>query len=242
MKNTKKKKIWVDLEAKQRWPDRYDALKPREGGEIYHLWVRCHIKPKFTLMENVVDGTLGRYAMCRLVAIKYQKLRQFPLPMHKDIARGFSPKQSERNVVKGDEEYTLQLKDDLLLKDAIYDLPEVSKLQCMRLQDEQDYGNEILRQISRGLSDYQSRPYPEELMTLKLYDHRPLKLIEDDNLRVSQIPRENGANFRNLPGVVIDEKNKARPDPKIKKVIIPDSGKPLVPEYAIKFVRGTSKK
>lgn len=47
---------------------------------------------------------------------------------------------------------------------------------------------------------------------------------------------------RNLPGVIVDGKNKAKRDQKMDKVMIEKSGKPLVPEYALKFVRGTSKK
>ncbi|KAI3858794.1 hypothetical protein MKW92_029416, partial [Papaver armeniacum] len=238
------------------------------------------LQPKFTLMENVVDlmrfldGTLGRYAMGRLVAMKYQvrlglliagsyglpqfrmraflwgaqntkKLPQFPLPTHKVIARGFSPKQFKQNVVKGDEAYTLQLKKALLLKDAIYDLPEIS---THEIQDEMDYVNDeptsdFQRFIRLPKHELMGLAYPEseESVTLKLYDHRPLKLSEHDNLRVSHIPREKGANFRNLPGVIVDAKNKARRDPKMAKVMIENSNKPLVPEYAIKFVRGTSK-
>ncbi|KAI3876829.1 hypothetical protein MKX03_037908 [Papaver bracteatum] len=234
------------------------------------------LQPKFTLMENVVDlmrflgGTLGRYAMGRLVGMHYQvrlgfmiagsyglpqfrmrtflwgakmteKLPQFPLPTHKVIARGFSPKEFQRNVVKGDEEYTLQLKDALVLKDAIFDLPEIT---THELRDERDYGDGILtsdfqRMIRLPKHKLMGSAYPEESGTLKLYDHRPLKLSEHDNLRVSKIPREKGANYRNLPGVIFDG-NKARRDPNMAKVMIENSKK--VPEYALKFIKGTSKK
>ncbi|KAI3859459.1 hypothetical protein MKX03_010495 [Papaver bracteatum] len=80
----------------------------------------------------------------------------------------------------------------------------------------------------------------KDAVTPKLFDHRPLKLSIDDNTRVSQIPQEKGANYRDLRGVIVDVKNIAHRDPHIK--IILDSGKPLVPEYALTFVRGTSKK
>ncbi|KAI3859734.1 hypothetical protein MKX03_005962 [Papaver bracteatum] len=219
-----------------------------------------------------LGGTLGRYAMGRLVGMHYQvrlglmiagsyglpqfrmrtflwgakmteKLPQFPLPTHKVIARGFSPKEFQRNVVKGDEEYTLQLKDALVLKDAIFDLPEIT---THELRDERDYGDGILtsdfqRMIRLPKHKLMGSAYPEESGTLKLYDHRPLKLSEHDNLRVSKIPREKGANYRNLPGVIFDG-NKARRDPNMAKVMIENSKKPLVPEYALKFIKGTSKK
>lgn len=153
-------------------------------------------------------------------------------------------KMTEQNVVKGDEEYTLKLKDALILKDAIFDLPKIT---THEVRDEMDYGNRIpktdfQKMIRLPNHKLMGSACPEESVTLKLFDHRPLKLSEHDNLRVSKIPREKGANFRNLPGVIVDEKNKASRDPKMAKVMIGKSGKPLVPEYAIKFVRGAYKK
>ncbi|CAA2992292.1 DNA (cytosine-5)-methyltransferase CMT3 [Olea europaea subsp. europaea] len=59
-----------------------------------------------------------------------------------------------------------------------------------------------------------------------LYDHRPYLLNQDDYQRVCRIPKREGANFRDLPGVK-------------KRVKLP-SGKPLVPDYAMTFVPGTS--
>ncbi|TKY52206.1 DNA (cytosine-5)-methyltransferase 3 [Spatholobus suberectus] len=52
--------------------------------------------------------------------------------------------------------------------------------------------------------------------------------------------QEEGANFTDLPGVLVKD-NKAELDPLVERVML-DSGKPLVPDYAIKFVRGTSSK
>ncbi|GAB2292820.1 Alpha-1,3-mannosyltransferase cmt1, partial [Dionaea muscipula] len=60
-----------------------------------------------------------------------------------------------------------------------------------------------------------------------LYDHRPLQLNEDDYQRVCQIPKEKGANFRNLPGVEVGEDKKVRLNPSMERVYLP-SGKPLV--------------
>ncbi|KAI3898881.1 hypothetical protein MKW92_009715, partial [Papaver armeniacum] len=235
------------------------------------------LQPRFTLMENVVDimrflnGTLGRYAIARLVAMHYQVrlgflvagnfglpqyrmraflwgaktteiLPQFPVPTHKVIGRGHAPKAFERNLVKGDEANMLK---ELLLGDAISDMPHVTTHETA---DEMDYGKNVPTiWISRGTYAYQSMLMvsahaSSDSVTHKLYDHRPLKLSEDDNLRVSKIPRRKGANYRNLPGVIVDPKtNKASRNRKMKKVIIPKSGKPLVPEYALKYVKGTSR-
>ncbi|KAI3943905.1 hypothetical protein MKX01_008260 [Papaver californicum] len=236
-----------------------------------------YLQPKFTLMENVVDimrfldGTLGRFAIARLVAMHYQvrlgllvagsyglpqyrmraflwgaktteKLPQFPVPTHKVIGRGHAPKAFENNLVKGDEEHMLT---ELLLKDAISDLPAIT---THEKADEREYGDDPITDFQRKI-----RLPKHELMvsahcpsegsvTPKLYDHRPLKLSDDDNIRVSKIPRRKGANYRDLPGVKVDASNHAYRDPEMDIVYIENSKKPLVPEYAIKFVRGTSKK
>ncbi|MED6224517.1 Alpha-1,3-mannosyltransferase cmt1 [Stylosanthes scabra] len=47
-----------------------------------------------------------------------------------------------------------------------------------------------------------------------------------------------GANFRDLPGVLVKD-NKVEWDPSVERVLL-KSGKPLVPDYAMSFVRGTS--
>ncbi|XP_026430410.1 DNA (cytosine-5)-methyltransferase CMT3-like isoform X1 [Papaver somniferum] len=234
--------------------------EPLKDPKNYQLVVFMDIvkflQPKFTLMENVVDlmrffgGNLGRYAMGRLVAMQYQVrlglliAGSYGLPQFRMRTFLWGAKMTEQNVVKGDEEYTLKLKDALILKDAIFDLPKIT---THEVRDEMDYGNRIpktdfQKMIRLPNHKLMGSACPEESVTLKLFDHRPLKLSEHDNLRVSKIPREKGANFRNLPGVIVDEKNKASRDPKMAKVMIGKSGKPLVPEYAIKFVRGAYKK
>ncbi|RVX01679.1 DNA (cytosine-5)-methyltransferase CMT2 [Vitis vinifera] len=65
-----------------------------------------------------------------------------------------------------------------------------------------------------------------------LYDHLPLPLNEDDYLR--------GANFRDLPGVVVGANNVARRDPKTEMEL--PSGKQMVPDYALNFSEGKSTK
>ncbi|PON94711.1 S-adenosyl-L-methionine-dependent methyltransferase [Trema orientale] len=74
-----------------------------------------------------------------------------------------------------------------------------------------------------------------------LYDHRPYPLFEDDYLRVCKIPKRKGANFRDLPGVIVGRDNVARRDPNEDMLLLP-SGKPLVPDYAFTFEQGKSKR
>ncbi|KAL7003786.1 MAD2L1-binding protein [Sarracenia purpurea var. burkii] len=119
------------------------------------------LKPKYVLMENVVDilrfakGTLGRYALSRLVHMNYQarlgimaagcyglpqfrlrvflwgahpheKLPQFPLPTHDVILKYGAPSEFERCVVAFDEGQSPYLEKALVLSDAISDLPPVT--------------------------------------------------------------------------------------------------------------------
>lgn len=119
------------------------------------------LKPKYVLMENVVDilrfanGFLGRYAISRLVHMKYQsrlgimaagcyglpqfrlrvfvwgalhnkKLPQFPLPTHDVVVRYGVPSEFERNTVAYDEGQPRDLEKAAVLRDAISDLPDVT--------------------------------------------------------------------------------------------------------------------
>ncbi|KAL4323602.1 hypothetical protein GQ457_11G020510 [Hibiscus cannabinus] len=79
------------------------------------------------------------------------------------------------------------------------------------------------------------------IITNRLYDHRPLALFEDDYTRVCLIPKRKGANFRDLPGVIVGADNVVRRDPIQEKQFLP-SGKPLVPEYVFTFEQGKSKR
>lgn len=74
-----------------------------------------------------------------------------------------------------------------------------------------------------------------------LYDHRPYQLSEDDYIRVCQIPHRKGANFRDLPGIIVNSENVVQRDPTKEPVILP-SGKPLVPDYVFTFEKGKSKR
>ncbi|KAK7386807.1 hypothetical protein VNO78_27143 [Psophocarpus tetragonolobus] len=235
------------------------------------------LKPRYVLMENVVDilrfdkGSLGRYALSRLVHMNYQarlgiiaagcyglpqfRLRvflwgahpsevipQFPLPTHDVIVRYWPPPEFERNVVAYDEDQPRNLEKATVIQDAISDLPAVMNTET---RDEMPYGNppetEFQRYIRSTMYEMTGSKSNEttEKMPL-LYDHRPYFLFEDDYLRVCQIPKRKGANFRDMPGVIVGADNVARRHP-TENMLLP-SGKPLVPEYCFSFEQGKSKR
>lgn len=236
------------------------------------------LRPKFVLMENVVDlvkfsnGFLGRYALGSLVAMGYQarmgmmvagsyglpqyrmrvflwgalhteKLPQYPLPTHNVVVRGYSPTEFEANVVCYEEGYEVQLKKELFLGDAISDLPPVENNEA---RDEQPYNLEPKTEFQKLIRLRRTEmpgclTFKSEATEHNLYDHRPLQLNQDDYERVCQIPKKKGANFRDLPGVRVRADKKVEWDPDVPRVLV-SSGKPLVPDYAMSFVRGTSSK
>ncbi|KAG5123680.1 hypothetical protein JHK82_030417 [Glycine max] len=258
-----------------------NAAAPLEDTKNKQLLVYMDIidflKPKYVLMENVVDilrfsgGYLGRYAICRLVAMNYQarmgmmaagsyglpqfrmrvflwgarpteKLPPYPLPTHEVVSRGSVPTEFEEITVAYDKKDTCHLAGALLLEDAISDLPHVTNDEN---QDERNYEAPSETEFQKYIrlkknemvgSMASAQSAPDRI----LYDHRPLQLNKDDYERVCQIPQKKGANFRDLPGVLVNG-NKVQWDPSVQRVML-DSGKPLVPDYAMTFVRGTSSK
>lgn len=239
------------------------------------------LKPRYCLMENVVDlirfdkGSLGRYALSRLVHMKYQArlgtiasgcyglpqfrlrvfiwgahpsitLPQFPLPTHDVVAKYWPPIEFERNIVAYDEGQPRALEAAIVLRDSISDLPAVTNdesreemeyekppetefQRCIRLSKE-----EMMGQTSSPTDDQSSKPRV-------LYDHLPVKLSETDYMRVSQIPHRKGANFRDLPGVVVGEDNVARRDPAMEAVMLP-TGRQLIPDCVFSYENGKSRK
>ncbi|XP_020705695.1 DNA (cytosine-5)-methyltransferase CMT2 [Dendrobium catenatum] len=230
------------------------------------------LKPKYVLMENVVDilkfakATLGRYALSRLIEMNYQarlgimaascyglpqfrlrvflwgchpneKLPQFPLPSHEAITKGGAPVEFERNLVGYDEGKPRMLEKALVLEDILSDLPPITNTEE---REEMPYMKDPQTDFQRFIR----RPKFQHLGSVTttnpmLYDHRPLRLGEDDYLRVCQIPHRKGANFRDLPGVIVGADNKAQLDPSIDRKLLP-SGRPLVPNYAINYSNGKS--
>lgn len=244
---------------------------------IVYMDIIDFLKPKYVLMENVVDilkfagGFLGRYAIGRLVSMNYQarmgmmaagsyglpqfrmrvflwgarcnqNLPSYPLPTHEVVSRGFVPSEFEEITVAFHSKETCQLADPLFLEDAISDLPPVANDES---QDERNYGTaprtEFQRYIRLKRNEMVGNICTWQSTSRRiLYDHRPLQLNKDDYDRVCQIPKKKGANFRDLPGVLVKD-NKVEWDPTVERVLL-ESGKPLVPDYAMSFVRGTSPK
>ncbi|KAK9273625.1 hypothetical protein L1049_018435 [Liquidambar formosana] len=243
---------------------------PKNEQLLVFMNVVDYLKPKFVLMENVVDivkfsgGFLGRYALGRLIQMNYQtrmgmmaagayglpqfrmrvfmwgarpteKLPQYPLPTHDVVVRGVIPLEFENNTVAYDEGHKVELERKLLLKDAISDLPPVTNFEQ---RDEMPYGHAPQTEFQRFIRLRNDDSKPSKQL---VYDHRPLELNTDDYERVCQIPKRKGANFRDLPGVRVRPDNKVEFDPAVERVLL-KSGKPLVPDYAMSFVNGTSSK
>ncbi|KAI4979519.1 hypothetical protein ZWY2020_016272 [Hordeum vulgare] len=232
-----------------RFRNRDDPLKDDKNRQLVTFMnIVSYLRPKFVLMENVVDilrfaeGYLGRYALSRLVAMNYQSrlgimvLPKYPLPTHN--VRGGAP----QSIVAYNENQNPTLNNALVLEDAISDLPKVGN----------DQGDDITEYLVKPETEFQRYNRLSRKETLdysfgdktgpgegKLLDHRPLKLNEDDYERVKQIPLKKGANFRDLTGVRVGPNNVAEFDPEIPRVYL-ESGNPLVPEYAMNFRSGKS--
>ncbi|KAL3500066.1 hypothetical protein ACH5RR_039159, partial [Cinchona calisaya] len=237
------------------------------------------LKPKYVLMENVIDilrldgASLGRYALSRLVHMKYQarlgtiaagcyglpqfrlrvfiwgalpseKLPPFPLPTHDVVVRYWPPPEFERNTVAYDEGQPHKLEAAVFLHDAISDLPSVTNHEtCEEMPYDKPPGSEFQRYI-RLTREEMMRSMPIQVAEAKepvLYDHMPYPLDENNYLRVCQIPHRKGANFRDLPGVIVGDDNVVRRD-KTKDPILLPSGKLLVPDCVFTFEKGKSKR
>ncbi|KAJ9678558.1 hypothetical protein PVL29_020666 [Vitis rotundifolia] len=236
------------------------------------------LKPKYVLMENVVDilqfakGSVGRYALSRLVHMNYQarlgimaagcyglpqyrlrvffwgahpdeRLPQFALPTHDVILKYGAPTAFERNIVAYDEGQSPDLEKALVLGDAIADLPPVSNNETReQMSYRKPPENEFQKYIRATKWEMMGSACKVTRKAEKsvLYDHLPLPLNEDDYLRVCRIPKKKGANFRDLPGVVVGANNVARRDPKTEMEL--PSGKQMVPDYALNFSEGKSTK
>ncbi|CAN8274525.1 unnamed protein product [Cochlearia groenlandica] len=237
-----------------------------------------YLKPAFVLMENVVDilrldkGSLGRYALSRLVNMRYQarlgimtagcyglsqfrsrvfmwgasptmNLPPFPLPTHDVIVRYGLPLEFERNVVAYDEGQPRKLERALVLKDAITDLPHVSNNEVRENMPYESLPETDFQRYIRSTKYEMTGSALDKCAERKmvLHDHRPFNINEDDYMRVCQIPKRKGANFRDLPGIIVRNNNTICLDPSMKPVILP-SGRPLIPGYVFTFQKGKSKR
>ncbi|KAL5765204.1 hypothetical protein ACOSQ2_017798 [Xanthoceras sorbifolium] len=222
-------------------------------------------------LVKFAKGYLGRYALGRLIKMNYQarmgmmaagayglpqfrmrvflwgaqpseRLPQYPLPTHDVVLRGVIPTEFERNTVAYDEGQATDLETKLLLKDAISDLPAVGNYEK---RDEMPYDKkpetEFQQFIRLRLNEMLSGSSKAGSEKQLLYDHIPYELNIDDYQRVCRIPKRKGACFRDLPGVRVRPDKKVEWDPEVERVYL-DSGKPLVPNYAMSFVDGTSSK
>ncbi|XP_071680555.1 DNA (cytosine-5)-methyltransferase CMT1 [Lolium perenne] len=220
-----------------------------------------YLRPKYVLMENVVDilqfadGFLGRYALSHLVAMGYQArlgimvagcyglpqfrmraflwgalpsmvLPMFPLPTHVATKRGqnvpnkFSVREYIISYIVFLQVGNHQTKDVMAYKSR----PNTD-LQCYIRLNRKDMGDDSLGDAT-----------PKEA---QLFDHQPLELNKDDYERVQHIPQKKGANFRNWKGVRVGKNKSVEFDPNIPREFL-SSGKPLVPNYAMTFVKGKS--
>ncbi|KAH6767896.1 hypothetical protein C2S52_018879 [Perilla frutescens var. hirtella] len=168
-------------------------------------------------------------------------LPQFPLPTHEVMKKGVVINEFKELIIGHGDEHC-QLHKTVLLGDAISDLPEVTNNAD---QDEMPYGNaprtafqKFIRFKRRDIFGYSDAKKNDSHKAI-LYDHRPFQLNPDDYERVCNIPKHKGANFRNLPGVLVGPDKVVKLDPSVERVLC-KSGKFLVPEYALKFEDGKS--
>ncbi|XP_038877156.1 DNA (cytosine-5)-methyltransferase CMT2-like [Benincasa hispida] len=215
------------------------------------------------------QASLGRYAVSRLVHMNYQarlgtiaagcfglpqfrlrvflwgahpseKLPQFPLPTHEVIVRYWPPPEFERNTVAYDEDQPRELEKAVLLQDAISDLPAVLNSESREKMPYQKPPETEFQRYIRSSKYEMTGCETDSKSTDSLYDHHPHLLSEDDYLRVCNIPKRKGANFRDLPGVIVGSDNVVRRDPE-NEVLLP-SGKSMVPDYAFTFEQGKSRR
>ncbi|TVU07148.1 hypothetical protein EJB05_47190, partial [Eragrostis curvula] len=210
------------------------------------------------------DATLARYALSRLVAMHYQaklgimaagcyglpqfrmrvfllgchpneKLPPFPLPTHEAVVKNGCPLAFERNLVGWPEGALMQLEKPIVLEDVLPDLPEVTNGES---RDEMLYVKGPQTEFQRYIRSFVSAHAVKD-SELKLYDHRPTTLDNDNHIRVSKIPKKKGANFRDLPGVIVGPDNVARLDPTKERELLP-SGRPLVLDCTLSYENGKS--
>ncbi|KAF3444432.1 hypothetical protein FNV43_RR14124 [Rhamnella rubrinervis] len=204
------------------------------------------LKPKYVLMENVVDlvkfsdGYLGRYALGRLVEMNYQ------VRMGLMAAGAYGLPQFRMRVFLWGAQPAEILPSlplpthDVVVRGVIPNLFEVDNFEN---RDEMPYNKQPITEFQQliRLSKDELLSSPNPSKQLVLYDHQPLILNSDDYQRVCRIPKRKGANFRDLPGVRVRPDNIVEWDPNVERVYL-DSGKPLVPDYAMSFVKGSSSK
>ncbi|KAK1651103.1 hypothetical protein QYE76_068908 [Lolium multiflorum] len=174
-----------------------------------------------------------------------EKLPPFPLPTHEAIVKNGCPLAFERNLVGWSDSTKGQLAKPIVLEDILSDLPKVGNEES---RDEMSYVKGPQTEYQRYIRTFKSEVQGPKSHVAKakskkakpkLYDHRPLALGNDNYLRVLQIPKKKGANFRDLPGVVVGPDNVAKLDPTKDRVLLP-SGRPLVLDCILTYEDGKS--
>uniref|UniRef100_J3M520 DNA (cytosine-5-)-methyltransferase n=2 Tax=Oryza brachyantha TaxID=4533 RepID=J3M520_ORYBR len=171
-----------------------------------------------------------------------EKLPPFPLPTHEAIVKNGCPLAFEQNLVGWPGNTPMQLEKPIVLEDILSDLPEVANEES---RDEMLYIKGPQTEFQRYIRSFNVEvPGPKahvtkDFLSSKLYDHRPLVLDNDNYQRVLQIPKKKGANFRDLPGVVVGPDNVARLDPTKERIFLP-SGRPLVLDCILGYENGKS--
>ncbi|KAG7590783.1 Chromo/chromo shadow domain [Arabidopsis suecica] len=215
-------------------------------------------------------GYLARHAVASFVAMNYQtrlgmmtagsyglpqvrnrvflwaaqpteKLPPYPLPTHEVEKKFNTPKEFEDLQVGLIQKELLQLDNALTLADAISDLPPVTNSEANDVRNYNDAApkTDFENFISLKRSDT-LLPVCGGDPARRLFDHQPLELRDDDLERISYIPKKKGANFRDMPGVLVHN-NKAQLNLRVKRAKL-KSGKNVVPDYAVSFIKGKSKK
>ncbi|KAG0517431.1 hypothetical protein BDA96_09G088900, partial [Sorghum bicolor] len=138
-----------------------------------------------------------------------EKLPPFPLPTHEAIVKNGCPLAFERNLVGWPDSMPMQLEKPIVLEDALSDLPEVEngekREEMLYMKGPQTEFQRYIRSFNSEVLG--SRAHVIKVSKSKLFDHRPRALDVDNYLRVLQIPKKKGANFRDLPGVIVGPDN-----------------------------------
>ncbi|KAL6906277.1 hypothetical protein ACP4OV_003878 [Aristida adscensionis] len=226
-----------------RFRNRNEPLEDEKNKQmVTFMDVVGYLKPKYAL--SCYGLPQFRMRVFLWGALSSMALPKYPLPTHNVIQRGGAPNAFSQCIVAYDETQSPTLKPALLLGDAISELPTVGNSQPNEVME---YGavpkTDFQRYIRLSRKDMLDWSYGEETGPNegKLLDHQPLKLNKDDYERVQQIPVKKGANFRDLKGVRVGPNNVVEWDPEIERVKL-KSGKPLVPDYAMSFIKGKSTK
>ncbi|KAK1612271.1 hypothetical protein QYE76_035944 [Lolium multiflorum] len=229
-----------------------------------------YLRPKYVLMENVVDilrfadGFLGRYALSRLVAMSYQAR----LGMMVAGCYGL-PQFRMRAFLWGALPSVVLPKYPLPTHDVVkHGFVPRAFMHCLVAYKENEYRHlEKALVLGDAISDlpkvgnhqpndvmeYSIKPKTEfqhyirlNRQDMKDYSHgdatpKEGQLFDHQPLQLNRDDYERGANFRDLKGVRVGKNNTVEFVPDIPQVVL-SSGKPLVPSYAMTFNKGKSLK